>query len=175
MVSLSFPGVAVAAAGDMHTQPDGVGMPPDAAQENVEYVIVPSAEPLFGDLLGLGQSLPGGCMFTNGQIERSSVRASYTCGAEQIVLQFHHPEITPRGDVRTKKFAIMVQSGTPPGGFVEAIAERVRAREAAFEWTAVSRKETPASRWTAVAAGVLGAILVVSVLCLVAAKSRRRK
>jgi hypothetical protein len=121
-------------------------MPVDAARQNEKYVILPGAVPLFSDMLGSGQALPGGCTFSNGQIERTSVLATYTCGGGHVVLQLLHPEIALPGGVRTQRFAITVKSGAPPAGLVETIADRIRAREAAFEWTAAPAFEPRSQR-----------------------------
>ena len=152
---------AVAGVGIARAQPGGAPMPVDAARENEQYVIQPGAEPLFADLLGSGQTLPGGCTLSNGEIERTSVLATYSCGGGNVVLQLLHPEIAPSGGVRTRRFAIVVKSGTPPAGFVDAVADRIRAREAAFEWTDLGRRGTQTMRWLVpLAAGAVVAILV---------------
>jgi hypothetical protein len=126
----------MAVVGIARAQPGGVPTPVDAARQNEHYVIPPGAEPLFSEMLGSGQALAGGCTFINGQIARTSVLGTYTCAEGQVVLQLLHPEVAPRGGVRTERFVITVKSGAPPAGLTEAVAERVRAREGAFEWTA---------------------------------------
>jgi hypothetical protein len=137
-------------------------MPVDGARLKEKYVIEPGAESLFADMLGSGQTLPAGCTFGDGQIERTSVVGTYTCGANQVVLQLLHPEMAPRGAVRTQRFAITVKSGTPPAGLVDAVAERIRARETAFEWKTVedarSEPAAPILGW-AVGLGAVAAIL----------------
>jgi hypothetical protein len=146
---------------------------PDAARQTERYAIEPSAEPLFADMLGIGQTLPGGCAFSDGKIERTSVRATYTCGDGQVVLQLLHPASTS-GGVRTQRFAIIVKSGVPPAGLVEAVADRTRAREAAFEWTKVGGRSAPPRRWPmAVAGGAVTAILAVWTLRRRAARRKR--
>ena len=139
----------------------------DAARLNERYAIPPGTETLFGDMLGKGENLPGGCTLTDGKIERTAVLATYTCGDAQVVLQLLHPAIAPSGGVRTDRFAVAVQSGTPPGGLVEGVADRIRAREAAFQWTELgdnaAQGEMAATqrRWLLVlAGGVVAAILV---------------
>jgi hypothetical protein len=166
--------IACAEAGD-------APMPADEDRQNEQFVILPGAEPLFSDMLGGGQAFPGGCTFDNGQIEHTSVLATYTCGGEHVVLQLRHPEIAPPGGVRTQRFAITVKSGAPPAELVEAVADRVRAREAAFEWTAVPGFErrrlgargTQTMRWAVpVAAGAALALLAFRVLRRLAAGRR---
>ena len=145
----------------------------DAARLNERYVIEPGAEPLFADMLGSRQTLPGGCTLGDGQIERTSVLVTYACGGGQVVLQLVHPESARPGDVRTRRFAITVKSGTPPDGLVSAIAERIRAREAAFEWKRLGGG-AQRMRWAVpVAAGAAAAILVFWALRRLAGRRRR--
>jgi hypothetical protein len=92
-------------------------------------------------MLGRDQALPGGCTFSSGQIQRTSVLATYTCAGGQVVLQLLHPEDAERGGTRTQRFAITGRSGTPPAGFVDAMADRIRAREAAFKWTDLGERD----------------------------------
>ena len=161
----------MAVVGIARAQPDGAPMQVDAARQNEQYVIQPGAEPLFSDMLGSGPTLPGGCTFRNGQIERTSVLATYACGGGQVVLQLLHPEIGPRGGVRTRRFAIAVKSGAPPAGLVEAVAERVRAREAAFEWKSLGAGVAQMMR-RAVPVAAAVAILLFWVLFRFTATSR---
>ena len=164
---------AMAGVGVARAQPEGAPMPVDAARQNEQYVIEPGAEPLFAAMLGSGQTLPGGCTLSDGQIERTSVLATYTCGGGQVVLQLFHPKTAPRG-VRTQRFAVTVKSGAPPPGLVEAIAERIRAREAAFEWKSVGGGGAQTMRGAVrVAAGAAVAILVFWALWRLAARRRR--
>jgi hypothetical protein len=152
-----------AVVGSARAQPGPPPEPVDAARLQEKYVIEPGAEALFADMLGSGQTLPAGCTFGDGQIERTSVLGTYTCGGAQVVLQLLHPELAPRGAVRTQRFAVTVKRGTPPAGLVEAVAERVRARETAFEWKTVedgrSAGEEGTPRWM-VWVGAAGALLV---------------
>ena len=148
-------------------------MPVDAARQTERYVIQPGAEPLFADMLGSGQTLPGGCTLSDGQIERTSVLATYTCGGGQVVLQLLHPEIAPPGGVRTQRFAVTMKSGGPPAGLVEAVAERIRAREAAFEWKSLGRGGARTMRRAVpVAAGAAVTSLVFWALRRLAARRR---
>jgi hypothetical protein len=145
----------------------------DAASENERYAIQSGAEPLFADMLGRGQTLPGGCTFSDGKIERTSVLATYTGGDGHVALQLLHPAIAPSGGVRTQRFAITVKSGAPPAGLVEAVADRIRAREVAFEWTEVGGRGTQTRRWPVpVAAGAVAAILAFWALRRLAASKR---
>jgi hypothetical protein len=149
--------------------------PVDAARQNERYAIEPGTESLFGDMLGKGEPLSGGCKLSDGQIQRTSVLATYTCGDAQVVLELLHPESAPSGGVRTERFAISVKSGAPPGGLVEAVADRIRGREAAFQWTEVgdagARSESGARTRRRLA---LAGAAVVAILGLWALRRRAR-
>jgi hypothetical protein len=127
--------VALTAVGVARAQPRREPAPVDPARRSEEYVIPSGAEPLLADMLGSGVTLPGGCTFGDGQVARTSVRATYACGSEQVVLELLHPSVAPASGVRTERFAVTVKSGTPPRELVKAVADRVRAREAGFQWT----------------------------------------
>src|SRR5881296_2517723 len=106
----------MAVAGIVRAQPDGAPKPAAAAPQSEPYVIQPGAESLFADMLGGGQPLPGGCTLSDGKIQSTAVVATYSCGGAQVVLQLLHPD------------------SAPPAGLVDAVADRIRAREVAFEW-----------------------------------------
>ena len=144
--------------------------PADAARLNERYAIAPGTESLIGDMLGKGETLAG-CTLSDGKIERTVVLATYTCGDGQVVLQLLHPASAPSGGVRTDRFAIGVQSGTPPGGLLEAVAARVRAREGAFTWTELGDHATKSIDWRLAAVAAAG--VVAAVLVFVALRRRR--
>src|SRR5439155_17893490 len=158
---------ATAVVGIARAQPEGAPKPPDATPQNEQYVIQPGAESLFADMLGSGQTLPGGCTLSDGKIERTSVLATYTCGGGQLVLELLHPETAQTGGVRTQRFAVTVKTGAPPAGLLAAVADRIRAREAAFEWkrTAAGGEHTmrgaQTSRWVVVVVAAAAAVAVV--------------
>ena len=140
----------------------------DAARQNERFAIAPGTESLFGDLLGKGETLAGACKLSDGQIQRTSVLATYTCGDEaKVVLELLHPTSAPAGAARTDRFAIGVKSGTPPAGLVEAVADKIRAREAGFQWVEVGGDRGPlvegaaAKRRKLLYAGVAVAAIVV--------------
>ena len=137
----------------------------EASRQTEEYVIRPGAEPLMAEMLGSGQPLPGECTFSDGRVERTSVLATYTCGAASVVLQLLHPSAAPGGGVHTQRFVITVKDGTPPAGLVDALAERIRARESAFEWTDLGGggRSTRRVVFGVVAAGVVAAFLLWAV------------
>jgi hypothetical protein len=154
-------------------QPEGAPESVDSARAAEQYAIGPSAEPLISEMLGRGQELPGGCAFASGRIERTYVLATYTCGTERIELRFLHPDVAPPASVRTKAFALAVTAGTSPAGLVEAIADRVRAREATFEWTTVGGRDPYGRQWNGAAVAV--AVGLVVVLGLVVARRKRSR
>jgi hypothetical protein len=159
-------GLAPARAEDPTPPPDV-----DAARASEKHAIEAGSESLFGEMLGKGEALPGGCKLTDGKIERTGVLATYTCGDAPVVLQLLHPEAAPAGGVRTERFAVNVQSGAAPAGLVDAVADRIRAREAKFTWTDVgdARARPPAggTGW------LLGLVVVVAAF-LVYRSLRRR-
>lgn len=165
---------AIALARVAFAQPEEVPAPVDAVRAGEQYAIGPSSEPLISEMLGRGEALPGGCAFASGQIERTFVLATYTCGADQIELRLLHPESAPPGSVHTKAFAIAVVAGTPPAELIEAIADRVRAREATFEWTSVGGRD-PYPSWGIGTVTAVAVTILVVVLVLVAAKRRRSR
>jgi hypothetical protein len=152
---------AIIVLGIAHANAEDPPPAADAAWQDERYVIQPGAEDLFADMLGRGETLPGGCKLTDGKIERSSVLATYTCSDAEIALELDHPESPHAGAVRTQRFAVVVKSGAPPGALVDGLASRIRAHEAAFEWTDLGPRGGQGKRWwlAAVAAGVAAAIL----------------
>lgn len=160
-VSSALAAVAVVlAAAPLAAQPDERNTPP---AEELQHVIPPGQEPLLADLLGSGQELPGGCKFADGQIDRSTIVATYDCGGGQVVLEVHHPEEASSGAVRSERFALAVRSGTPPQGLLDAILARVRAREKEFEWKHVGK---PGGAGMARLLPLVGALLLVLALVL---------
>ena len=133
----------------------------DDARQSERYAIQPGAEALFAEMLGKGETLPGGCTLSDGKIDRTAVLATYTCGDGQVALQLVHPASAPSGAVGTQRFAVTVERGTAPAGFVDAVTEKIRARETAFAWSVVGGGDRAATRWPVwVAAGaVLGLVL----------------
>jgi hypothetical protein len=132
MVLLLF----AAMAGPAWAQAPVASPPPPTvpAAAGDEAVIPPGMESLIGEMLGRGQALPGGCALSEGQIDRTAVRATYTCQEGKVVLELVHPNAAPAGGLRTQQFALAVTGGTAPAGFVDAVAERIRAREGEFAW-----------------------------------------
>jgi hypothetical protein len=152
---------AVVILGIAHAEAADPSPAANAAWHDERYVILPGSEDLFAEMLGKGETLAGGCKLTDGKIERSSVLATYACGAGDVGIELDHPASPSAGAVRTDRFAIAVKSGTPPGDLVESVASHVRAHEGKFEWKDLGPRGGPGNRmWLgAVALGVLAAIL----------------
>jgi hypothetical protein len=128
------------ARADAPAGPEGAADSAAAPTARVEHpaevgaVIPEGQDQLLGDMLGMGTTLPGGCAFTDGKVDRRTVTASYACSAGTLAIVLHHPNDAPAGAVQTAKFAIAVQSGTVPDGFIDALTARIRAKEPAFQW-----------------------------------------
>jgi hypothetical protein len=150
--------IAVVVLGHGAAQADG-GAPPAAADDGaIQQVIPPGQEETLATMLGRGAQLPGDCAFTNGQVERTSVIATYGCRTGEVVIDLRHPSGAPPDAPRTERFALVVRDGTPPDGLRDALLQLVRAHESAVEWKEVG---APA------AAGAGGALLPIAAGALV--------
>jgi hypothetical protein len=138
----------------------------DTVRGNGRYVIEPGAEPLFAEMLGKGETLPGGCTLSDGKIDSTSVLATYACGDAQVVLELVHPDSAKSGAVSTERFAVGATRGTAPAGLVDSVAGRIRAREAAFQWKDIGPPAIPGiGRWAvALGAGVVAALVLFQLL-----------
>ena len=170
LVSFLIAAAALAcAARPLAAQPEGGNTPPPT---ELQHVIPPGQEPLLADLLGSGQTLPGGCKFADGQIQQSTIIATYDCDGGQVVIDVVHPEEAPSGALLTERFALTVRKGTAPQGLTDAILARVRAREGEFEWKQIGAPGGAGARHLgAIAGGVaLLAVLLVWLVRRIAAK-----
>ena len=53
-----------------------------------ESFIPPGQEALVGAMLGSGAALPGDCKLVSGNLEKTTIKATYTCpGGEVVVLK----------------------------------------------------------------------------------------
>src|SRR5207244_1016996 len=109
-----------------------------------EEVVGPGQEELLADILGRGAALPGKCTLAAGQIAGGVIAATYNCSGGEVVVELRHPAKAPAGARRTSRFAIVVRSGSPARGLLDALAARIRSREAAFQWTHVVPAPSPA-------------------------------
>lgn len=167
--SALFFGLATACAAQ--STPAGPTSPSPLPATVLQYVIPAGQEQLLADMLGRGQALPNGCTLTDGQIDRSTIVATYNCDAGQVLLDVSHPDTAPAGAVRTERFAVAVRSGRNASGLVTAIGDRIRAREGAFEWKAIGAPaaEDRGGRGTvriAVAGLFVAAVLLVAALAV---------
>jgi hypothetical protein len=137
-------------------------------------VILPGQDDLVADIVGRGETFPGECRFSGGQVDRSLIRATYKCSGGEVVFELLHPSTAPAGATTTAQFALVLRSGAPPPGFTDALVSRVRSREGAFQWKWLGPTHggSPASTLLIVAVGVLA--LVVLIWAVRARASARR-
>ena len=164
---------------------------PEAAAENLhehgpgqemlnepDTVIPPGQENLIAELVGCGETLPGDCKLTAGQVERISVRATYACSSGEVVYDLRHPSAAPANSTATSRFAVVLVSGTPPPGFADALVARIRAREATFQWRVLPRDAQGSSAGLHsrffVAAAVIVALLLLAWALWARASARQR-
>lgn len=112
----------------------GVGLGLGAAPADDGPVIPPGQEELLLAMLGRGAALPDGCALADGRIEHTTLEATYTCALGDVVVRLAHPSGAPATATRTERFALAIDSGSPPVSLIDALAARVRAREAEFTW-----------------------------------------
>ena len=99
-----------------------------------EAVVPPGQGDLIAELLGRGMVLPSGCRFTSGKVDGPIVSATFACASGAVDLELRHPSRAPAAIARTAQFAIVLQRGAPPAGFVESLVSRIGSREDAFHW-----------------------------------------
>ncbi len=105
-------------------------------------VIAPGQDDLLATMLARGETLAEGCKLAAGLAESRSVRATYACPWGDVVLMLRHPDRAGERALQTEQFAIEVEQGSPPESVVAALASRIRASEAAFQWTAPIYEDT---------------------------------
>lgn len=122
---------------------DGAGPPPTGAVGRAVYAIAPGSEALITAMLGGDDVLPGGCRWSGAEVKQSFVVGHYQCAtAGQVDLELHHPSEASEAAVRTAHLAIVRSAGNPaPQRLIDAVAERVRARESAWRWVEVSQSK----------------------------------
>ncbi len=111
--------------------------PPCAADDDTAPgtpVIPAGQEELLLSMLGRGASLPDGCALADGRVEYRTVKATYACPLGEVVVELSHSDDAPETATRTDRFALIIDSGSPPESLVDALATSVRAQESAFEW-----------------------------------------
>src|SRR6185369_102745 len=102
------------------------------------------------------------------------LRATYTCTAGTVVIELRHPSNAPADATRTAKFAVVVSSGSPPPGLIDAIVRLIGAREAEFDWLILipptpgpTVSAPPASQPTLAASGRNTLIAAIAALFIV--------
>jgi hypothetical protein len=98
-----------------------------------EAAIPPGEEELIASMLGRGIALHG-CTLVRGGIEYTVVKAAYDCPDGEVSLQLQHPRNATEPSVQTARFAITLESGSPPREFAHALASRIRSQEGGFQW-----------------------------------------
>ena len=85
-------------------------------------------------MLGSGAALPGDCKLVSGNLEKTTIKATYTCPSGEVVVQLAHPDAAPSKATQTEKLAVWVERGTPPADLQSVLASRIRERESEFQW-----------------------------------------
>jgi hypothetical protein len=106
----------------------------DEAPAFQEPVVPPGQEELLSAMLGRGAALPDGCKFAGGDADGPIIRATYTCPTGEVVFEVVHPSNAAEAATQTERFAIAVQSGSPPTELADTLASLIHSREADFEW-----------------------------------------
>lgn len=99
---------------------------------------MPNQEGLIGKMLGSGKvTFPGGCAFASADIDMTFIRATYTCGPAQYVIELRHPSGAPAAAPRTTSFALVTLDPAHPAPkeLVDAILARIREQESAWKWS----------------------------------------
>jgi hypothetical protein len=99
-----------------------------------EAVVPAGQEELLAQMLGKGETLPGDCKLSEGKVDYKTVKATYACSSGDVVFELSHPSQAARDAVRTDRFALTLESGSPPDGLLPALVSHIRSREASFEW-----------------------------------------
>jgi hypothetical protein len=134
-------------------------------------VVPPGQEDLLAAMFGSGAALPPQCRFTGGDADGAILHATYTCGQDEIVLALHYPDAVSRPTARTNQFAIVVQSGTPPPGLLDALTKSIRARENEFHWTMLQLPPKPGAAWKRLL-GIGGAVAALAVAIVLLRRRR---
>lgn len=142
------PGTAVAVA----QEPGGSAVlheptPPGGTPSGEPDIVIPAGqEELLGEMLGQKATLPDGCQLVKGDVEYRVVKALYKCPAGEVAIELSHPTRAAPAATRTDRFAITVQSGSPPDRLIPALEARIRSREATFEWQIIEPSEKTSGR-----------------------------
>jgi len=133
-----------------------------------ESFIPPGQEELVGAMLGSSVALPGDCKLVTGNLEKTTITATYACPSGDVVVVLTHPAAAPTNATRTEKFALRIERGTAPADLQNVLLSRIREREGQFRWTtypgAMPRAEPTASPM--LSGGVVLGVLVLAALWL---------
>jgi len=135
----------------------------DAAAAD-EMVIPPGQEELIAGMLGRGETLLAQCTLAAGQVQYSTIKATYACPGGEVSFELRSPDDGPASATRTARFAIILTGGSPPPGLVDALAARIRSRETAFEWQALRPRQFAVSWALIEGVGIIGLAIVGWVL-----------
>lgn len=114
-------------------QEDGTGGASPTRSPKLEALIRPGQEEIIAGMLARGEVLPGSCRLVSGEID-SAARGTYACGESRVTVALVHPSKAPANARRVGYFSIVLIEGSPPDGFLDAIAEHVRRDGPRFEW-----------------------------------------
>lgn len=142
------------------------------AQAQAPQLIGPGQEELLSEMLGKGVALPGECKWDGATVQETRVVSWYLCAGARIELQLRHVSEADAGLAQTSQFTIR-SAATPPAGLVEAVAQKVREREAAFVWSAPEVHTLPTSalppeqqrtfsQWAAATSAALAFLLFIA-------------
>jgi hypothetical protein len=139
-----------------------------------EESFVPAGqEELVGAMLGNGVALPGDCKLVSGNLEKTTIKATYACSNGEVVVELAHPASAPTDSTRTEKFALRVERGTAPPDLQSVLLSRIRERESQFQWTHAAA--SPRAEPTAPSGAAVFGVLVLGLLVLAALLLRRRR
>src|SRR3954451_7570115 len=137
-----------------------------------QLFIPPGQEELVGAMLGNGVALPGDCRLVEGNLQKTTVNATYACRGGEVVVELAHPDAAPADASRTEKFALRIERGTPPPDLESALLSRIREREGQFSWivppaaTATTSGADEPKAVPVLAGGVVLGLLVLAALLL---------
>jgi hypothetical protein len=100
------------------------------------WVCPPGQERFFLGVLG-GAPIAG-CRLGKASIIEDHVVADYTCAGNQVSIELHPPGVELPAAARTTKFTLVSKNTAPPL-LIEGLRERIRHREADFDWVEASK------------------------------------
>src|SRR4029079_19704167 len=113
------------------------------------------------------------CKLVSGDIQKTTVKATYTCASGEVVAELAHPDAAPADATRTEQVALRIERGTAPPELQSVLLSRIRERESQFSWAVYRPDGTPAAQATPLP--VLSVAVVLGLLMLVALLLWRRR